>query len=192
MWRRRRIPLVKRINIVRLKRRIPPVNPRLIEANRLFESGEFTLAAAIFQELAEESVRRDGPHAPHLFALAAKAWLQGMQIENAMKAFQKSFDILIVRKNWKKLRILSERAFAQLKGSGNAEQEKELRSWLETRIPANIKRLPAWNTMQPAKPIHPDLPSNCPRCGAPIEVDDLEWTGGNANCNYCGSLLVRG
>lgn len=192
MWRRRRIPLVKRINIVRLKRRNSPVNPRLIEANRLFETGKFTSAAAIFQELAEESVLRDGPHAPHLFALAAKAWLQGMQIENAMKAFQKSFDILIVRKNWKKLRILSERAFAQLKGSGNAEQEKELRSWLETRIPANIKRLPAWNTMQPAKPIHPDLPSNCPRCGAPIEVDDLEWTGGNANCNYCGSLLVRG
>lgn len=192
MWRRRRIPLVKRINLGRLTRRIPPVNPRLIEANRLFEIGKFTSAAAIFQELAEESGLRDGPHAPHLFAMAAKAWLQGMQIENAMKAFQKSFDILIVRKNWRKLRVLSEKAFAQLQGTGYGEQVKELRSWLETRIPANIKRHPALNIMRPVNPIHPDLPSNCHRCGAPIEVDDLEWTGGNANCNYCGSLLVKG
>ncbi len=192
MWRRRRIPLVKGFNIGRLNRRNPPINPHLVEANRLFETGEFSSAAAIFQELAEESLRRDGPHAPHLFALAAKAWLQGMQIENAMKAFQKSFDILIVRKNWRKLRLLSEKAFAQIHGSGNGEQEKELRSWLEKRIAANIKRLPAWNTLQPANSIHPDLPSNCPRCGAPIDVDELEWTGGNANCNYCGSLLVRG
>lgn len=192
MWRRRRIPIVKRIRIGRFNQRIPPVNPRLIEANRLFDSGEFSSAAAIFQELAEGSLRRDGPHAPHLFALAAKAWLQGMQMENAMGAFQKSLDILIVRKNWRRLRILSERALAQLKDSGNVEQERDLRSWLETRIPADIKNLPAWNSVQPANSIHRDLPSNCPRCGAPIEVDDLEWTNGKANCNYCGSLLSGG
>ncbi len=192
MWRRRRIPFFRRINIAGLNRRIPPVNPSLIEANHLFEAGEFTSSAKIYQEVAEDALRRDGPHTPNLFALAAKAWLQGNQKENAMNAFRNSFDILIVRKNWRRLRILSERAFAQLQGSGNAEQEKELRSWLEMKIPKNIMSLPAWKPVQPASSVHPDLPSNCPRCGAPVEVDDLEWIGEKANCNYCGSLLTKG
>lgn len=191
MLRRRRIPLVNRINIARLNRSIPPINPRLIEANRLLNIGEFTSSAVIFQEVAEDALRRDGPQAPYLFALTAKAWLMGNQIDKAIIAFQKSFDILIVRKNWKRLKLISEQAFAQLHDTGYTKQEKELRSWLEANIPMNIKNLPAWNTVKQKSSFHTDFPSNCPQCGAPINEADLEWTGESANCNYCGSLLTR-
>lgn len=34
------------------------------------------------------------------------------------------------------------------------------------------------------------LPSNCPRCGAPVRTGEVKWTGTqSAACAYCGSNL---
>lgn len=34
------------------------------------------------------------------------------------------------------------------------------------------------------------LPSECPKCGAPIRGDDIRWTGPqSADCPYCGANL---
>ena len=34
------------------------------------------------------------------------------------------------------------------------------------------------------------LPSNCPKCGAPIRGQDVKWTGmQSADCPYCGTNL---
>lgn len=34
------------------------------------------------------------------------------------------------------------------------------------------------------------LPSNCPKCGAPIRGHEVKWTGAqSANCPYCGANL---
>ena len=38
---------------------------------------------------------------------------------------------------------------------------------------------------------HPDvLPGSCPRCGAPVRVNEVKWNGTHsAACSYCGSTL---
>jgi hypothetical protein len=49
--------------------------------------------------------------------------------------------------------------------------------------------------LKPASPIqadqHPELlPSNCPKCGAPVDSRDVKWTGPrSADCSYCGAKL---
>jgi hypothetical protein len=34
------------------------------------------------------------------------------------------------------------------------------------------------------------LPTNCPKCGAPVHMDELTWVDENTiECEYCGSLM---
>jgi hypothetical protein len=42
----------------------------------------------------------------------------------------------------------------------------------------------------PAEPVHRAdlLPSKCPSCGAPVNANDVRWTGSrSASCSYCGA-----
>ena len=37
------------------------------------------------------------------------------------------------------------------------------------------------------------LPTNCPRCGAPIRSNEIKWTSAlSATCAYCGSNVLSG
>lgn len=39
-------------------------------------------------------------------------------------------------------------------------------------------------------PMFPEIPSTCPNCGAPVSMNDVNWTGPmNAACARCGSAV---
>jgi len=47
-------------------------------------------------------------------------------------------------------------------------------------------------TLKPVEPQHrlELLPSECPKCGAPVHGNDVNWTGPqSADCPYCGANL---
>ena len=69
----------------------------------------------------------------------------------------------------------------------------------ETRPQSTPPAAPVW-TMPASIPVPPTpisnpqrldiLPSNCPRCGAPVRSNEVKWTGSHsAACSYCGSTL---
>jgi hypothetical protein len=36
------------------------------------------------------------------------------------------------------------------------------------------------------------LPTNCPKCGAPLRADEIEWVDAiTASCSFCGSVVAK-
>jgi hypothetical protein len=52
-------------------------------------------------------------------------------------------------------------------------------------IPTPLVITPAANT-----PRYDLLPSNCPRCGAPVRSNEVKWAGTHPTCAYCGSTFL--
>jgi hypothetical protein len=189
MWRRRTIPPFRRPLFNRVGMGMIPVNPRLMEANQLFENGNYKTAAEIYEDLAEKTLKRQIPQSPHLFLLAGTARMKADEIQSALVLFKRGLGLLIERKKWAHLKKASENTIEKLNNNGFKEQAADLETWLDEQIPAEVKALPIWiggsrNTSNKRK-----LPSHCPACGGPINLKELDWVGPNANCNFCGSLL---
>ncbi len=190
MWRRRPIPPFRRPGFGRAGIRMIPVNPKLLEANRLFENGDYAASAVIYEDLAEKALSRQIPQSPHLFLLAGSARMKAGEIQEAIAMFKRGLGLLIDRKKWGHLKKASENVIERLKNNGYAEQAGELRTWLDGQIPADIKTLPIWIEGASVFTNKKKLPSRCPTCGGPINPKELEWFGSNANCNYCGTLIT--
>lgn len=187
MWPRRRI--LGKMNASQMRPGMPPVDPRLLEANRLFNLGEYESAAKEYQQIGEDYLRKQIPPAPHMFIMAGNAWMKDSEINEAVLNFHKGFDLLVERKKWGRVKIISEKIFGRLNANGYSIQKSELKTWLDERIPNEVKSLPIWRNNKRIAGQGKNLPSNCPKCGAPIDTEDLEWNDSNANCNYCGCLL---
>jgi hypothetical protein len=189
MWRRRPISPFRRLGLVRAGLGRANANPKLLEANRLFENGDYSDAAEIFEELAEKAVTRQIPQTPHLFLLAGTARMKADEIQRATFLFKRGLGLLLERKKWGRLRKASDNTIEKLRINGFKEQADELRTWLDGQIPDDIKAMPIWDESTGAFAHKKELPAHCPTCGGPVNPKELEWFGLNANCNYCGTLL---
>lgn len=186
MWRRGMIPPFRRSRLGRAG----IANPKLLEANRLFENGDYADAAEIYEDLAEKAVARQIPQSPHLFLMAGTARMKVDEIQSAVVLYKKGLELLLERKKWDHLRKASENTINRLKNNGFKEQAAELQTWLEALIPTDVKAMPIWTESTDAFTVNTrKLPAHCPTCGGPVNPKELEWFGANANCNYCGTLL---
>jgi hypothetical protein len=192
MWRRRLIPPFRRPLFNREGMGTTPVNPKLMEANRFFENGDYSAAAEIYEDLAEKALAIQIPQSPHLFLLAGTARMKADEIQKALASFKRALGLLIERKKWFHLKRTSENAIEKLRNNGFKEEAVDLKTWLDEQIPAEVKSLPIWIAAGHDAANKSKLPTHCPTCGAPINLKELEWIGQNANCNYCGSLLSDG
>jgi hypothetical protein len=190
MWRRRPIFPFRRPLFNREGMGKTTVNPKLMEANRLFENGDYNAAAEIYEDLAEKALARKIPQSPHLFLLAGTSRLKADEIKIALASFKRGLGLLIERKKWFHLKIASENTIEKLRNNGFKEQSVDLKIWLDEQIPAEIKSLPIWIAAGHDIANMSILPTHCPTCGAPINLKELDWVGQNAN--YCGSLLSDG
>jgi hypothetical protein len=190
MWRRRPIPPFRHPVFGKAGMGMTPANPKLMEANRLLENGDYAASAVIFEDLAEKALSKQIPQSPHLFLLAGFARMKAGEIESAIVLFKKGLGLLVERKKWGHLRKASENTIERLKINGFKEQAGELQTWLDEQIPTDIKALPIWIEGAGAFTNKKKLPSRCPTCGGPINPKELEWFGSNANCNYCGTLIT--
>jgi DNA-directed RNA polymerase subunit RPC12/RpoP len=192
MRRRRPIPPFRRQLLNRSGTGTTLVNPKLIEANRLFENGDYNAAAEIYEDLAEKALARQIPQSPHLFLLAGTARMKADENQNALASFMRGLGLLIERKKWFHLKRASENTIEKLRNNGFKDQAVDLKTWLDEQIPAEVKSLPIWIAAGHDIENKNKLPIHCPTCGAPINLKELDWVGQNTNCNYCGSLLSDG
>jgi hypothetical protein len=190
MWRRRLILPFRRLLMRRARVGMPLVDPKLIEANRLFENSNYVEAAAIYADLAENALNKNIPQSLHLFLLAGIARMKAGEIQNAIELFKRGLEIIIERKKWGHLHRASENIIERMKNNGFTKQAVELQSWLDAQIPNDVRALPNWNEKTGDYSHRKDLPTHCPACGGPVNPKELEWIGSNTNCNYCGTLLT--
>jgi len=190
MWRRRPIPPFRRPILGRVGMGIRPVNPRLVEANRLFENGNYIEAAVIYEDLAEKAITRQIPQTPHLFLMAGISRMKANDLPTAMNLFKRGLGLLVERKKWGHLRKASENTIERLKNNGFSEYATDLRTWIDEQIPENVKTMPIWTERIGSFQNKKELPAHCPTCGGPVNPKELDWFDSNANCNYCGTLLT--
>jgi len=190
MWRRRppRRPL-RRPPLGRPMRNIPP---KLLKANRLFQNGDYQEAAKLYEELAEKEIKNQIPQAPRLLLQAGAAWIKADEKERGMKSIESGLELLAERKKWAELKRAATVAMDRIKEHGLDDKAREIEIWLEKNVPAEVRKAPVWvNATKPARGMKKaQLPTNCPRCGGPVNPKEVEWfDSSTASCIYCGSML---
>ena len=168
-----------------------PIPPKLRQAHRSFEEGEYKKAAELYLDLAEKADERGIPQAPNLFLRGAAAWLKAGVPEKAGEMIKKGLGILAAREKWLQLKKAGDITVDRLKSEGQEDLAAQIQSWLEERVPDKIKGSDAWRMAAPAaRSGHLQLPSTCSQCGGPVHPKEIDWyDASNPICSYCGAVL---
>lgn len=191
--RRRRLPRkpIRRGPLDGLPPRRRPIPPKLKEAHRSFELGEYEEAAALYADLAEKAESRGIPQAPNLYLRCGAAWLKVGDLEKTEEMIKKGLGILVDRQKWFQLKKSGHMTVERLKTEGQPELAEKIETWLEEQIPDKIKESEAWhNKTYKSKAPNAKLPSNCGNCGGPVNPREVEWfDANNPVCSFCGTVL---
>lgn len=169
--------------------RPPGVNPRveralnrLRHANRCMETGRFEDAANIFLDLAKKAENRGIQRAPQLYLQAGRAWVLANDKKRGLNELKYGLNLMLSYKQYRRFSPALQRVCTDLR---RLDQE-ELAQKIEQEFADSIKE-----HEQPAVPQqHAVLPSTCPKCGAVVRPDELEWLDtSRAYCDYCGTVL---
>lgn len=159
---------------------VPPILQR---ANNLIDKGEYERAAEAFEQLADAAEKRSGPRAPMFYLQAGRAWLLDGNSGAAMDHFKRALALFAERGQSHKVYQAGDRILDELGQRGLVKEVETLKSYMHELLPGPIKFA---ETPPPA--VHPRLPTHCPRCGAALRPDEVEWLAdGTAECAYCGS-----
>ncbi|MDK2980088.1 MAG: hypothetical protein PWQ55_435 [Chloroflexota bacterium] len=185
--RRRRFPgRPRRRPIFGLSRR-RLVPPKLREANRLYQSGDFKGAAGLYAEMAQRAEMNGLPQAANLYLRAGIAALKLEDLAQTEKLLEQALAYCVEHKRWPQLRRILNVIAAELDAAGQTE--------LKDRLFARIKeQLPGAADVQPAGDERDKnavaLPAHCPNCGGPVNPKEVEWfDAANPVCAFCGSVL---
>jgi hypothetical protein len=159
----------------------------LANANRLFAEGQFQPAAVEFEMLAQAAVTGKLPFAPRLFFQAARAnWRIG-QIPKGMQLLRTGLGILLTAGAVGRVQQIAASAAEELDQLDHPAEAAEVRKFLSS-IPETAAAFPA--PASPTEPVHPTLPVDCPKCGAQVRTDEIEWIDPQtAECAYCGTPI---
>lgn len=169
-----------------------PIPPKLIEAHRAFELGEYHKAAELYLELAVKAQERGIPQAPNLYLRGATSLLKEGNAQEALEYLKQGLAILADRKKWIQLKRLAEIAVISLKSEGQAELAAQVQNWVDEQVPEEIKNSEVWRRMPAARAGTLKLPATCGQCGGPVHPNEVEWYDrGNPVCSYCGAVLDK-
>ncbi len=190
MWYRRPLRFFQR-QFIRRQMQPTPIDPRLIEAHHLFEIGNYEQAAKLFEELAYYAEEHQKIQSPFLYLQAGSVWIKTSKIEQGIENIKKGLSILIERQKWGQLKRISNAILTRLKNNGLGVQANELNTWLSQQIPGEIKQLPLWKNDKFGLIMKTRLPSHCPSCGGPVNLNEIDLSNANlTNCAYCGNILT--
>ncbi len=162
----------------------PPVSPALRRAHQLFAAGQYSEAAAAFEELARRAEQRDGPRAPLFYIQAGRARILVGEIPLGMGHVKNGLSQLAGQGRFGQFYKAGQRISQELKSRGYLKESKEIAALLGANMPA-IAELP---TERQPDITRLTLPTNCPSCGGPLRPDELEWYDDrSAECSYCGN-----
>jgi hypothetical protein len=153
----------------------------LAQANQLLNNQQPGEAAPLFARLAGELQASQHPRrAANLHARAAHAFAGAHAGPAALTQARAALDLFLQFKMAYRAAMFYTNITRKLTNDGMLPAANHLQQDYGSRIQA----VPAANAPRGL------LPTNCPKCGAPVHGDDANWVDANtAECDYCGSLL---
>lgn len=159
---------------------------RLRRAHNLMEQGKFKQAGAIFDDLATGAENRGLPRASQLKLQAGRCWLLAGKTEQGLNRLKDGLGLMVAYGQTDRLDTVSQRILGDLKGNGFEEEAKQL----EVSIRDLLSKAQQSGVSTRTQKSLPILPSICPKCGASIHPEEVEWINNwQAICDYCGSIL---
>ena len=168
---------------------ITPLNPAqlqlLNQANQLLTGGQPAQAAPLFAQLASAMEAGDHPRrAANLHAQAAHAYADGNDEQDALAHARSALTLFIQYKMVNRTPVFYAHITRKLANRDMKASADALVKEFGPRVGA-IPVPPA-----SAGPSHGSLPTNCPKCGAPLHSNDANWVDANtAECDYCGASI---
>ncbi len=175
--------------------RANPINQEqlsmLVQANQLLSQGKPLDAAPLFAQLAQAMQAGNHPRrAANLFTRAAHSYADGNDASTALTYSRQALALFLQYKMFARAKTFYTNITRKLSNHAMKQAVESLQSDFGTQIAA----LPvAVGPQTAAKTRHALLPTNCPKCGAPIHSEDSTWVDENTiECGYCGSLIRSG
>lgn len=169
----------------------PMPHPRLQRANELMAIEDYIGAARAFEELANAAILRKGPAAPHLFLQAGRANIKAGNIQKGLTQFERGLKLFADSGEWLKFQRNRNRMVAELHSAGLEDEAHALGHFLGDQLPSELKSTEDELQFK-ARPVaraRATLPTNCPGCGAPMRIDEVDWIDEyTAECLFCGSI----
>jgi hypothetical protein len=156
-------------------------------ANQLLASGQPDKAASIFQQLARELQASQHPRkAANLHAMAAYAFASAKEEAQTLQQAQMALRFF--------LRLQMMPRAAQFYGNILEKMNKDNMyvsvGELEKEFGNALANVPIQSRGGPQQGSR-HLPTSCPKCGAPLRSDEIEWIDQiTACCSYCGSVVT--
>jgi hypothetical protein len=151
------------------------------QANQLVASGQPILAAPIFAQLAGNMETGNHPRrAANLHAQAAHAYADGQDEQDALVQARRALSLFIQYQMVQRTPVFYANITRKFTNKGMQNSAEALTK----EFGKAVGGLPA-----PAPAVRPrgSLPTNCPKCGAPLRADEATWIDANtAECAYCG------
>jgi predicted DCC family thiol-disulfide oxidoreductase YuxK len=147
--------------------------PLLMEANRLFAAGQYSEAARLFAQLAEQAETNGNlRRAANLHLEGARSWLLANDGQAAVAQARAALQLFQQIGRVGRAAAVYQRVVAELRARGmNAEAdalERDFRAQFSDAVPM------AGPASGPA-PSRGRLPAKCPQCGGPVRSDEVEW-----------------
>ena len=162
----------------------PPHRQTQIQANQLLTQGKPGQAAPLFAKLAEVESANHPRRAANLHAQAAHAFADNQQGPAALIQARAALRLFLKYQMNQRTPMFYANITRKLNNKGMKNAADTLISEFGSRITA----LPAPVSSIVQK--HGIIPTNCPKCGAPVHGDQAKWVDSNtAECQYCGSLV---
>src|SRR5258708_11103989 len=157
----------------------------LAQANQLIGSGKPGDAAPLFAQLAQDLSSNHPRRAANLHALAAHAYADSAHGQLALGEARAALTIFLQANMMGRAPVFYNNILRKFTQHGM----KNAADALQSEFGGKVGSLPAQGTPGP-KVQRGLLPTNCPKCGAPVRGDSATWINDQtAECEYCGSAV---
>ncbi|HEY9152870.1 MAG TPA: hypothetical protein VIN60_08300 [Anaerolineales bacterium] len=156
----------------------------LAKANQLAANNNSADAAPLFAELARELDVPRPRRAANLHARAAHAYADSANEQLALAQARSALTMFIQYRMINRTPVF----FANITRKFNNKGMKNSASALQNEFGNRVGPIP--HQPAPGSAKRGVLPTNCPKCGAPIHGDEATWIDNQtAECDYCGASI---
>lgn len=156
----------------------------LAKANQMVANGNSAGAAPLYTELARELDGNRPRPAANLHARAAHAYADSGNEQLALAEARAALTMFIQYRMINRTPVF----FANITRKFNNKGMKNSASALQNEFGNRVGPMPPQPAQGSVK--RGVLPTNCPKCGAPIHGDEATWIDNlTAECDYCGAAI---
>jgi hypothetical protein len=156
----------------------------LAKANQLISNNNPSDAAPLFAELARELDTPRPRRAANLHARAAHAYADSGNEQLALAQARAALTMFIQYRMINRTPVF----FANITRKLTNKGMKNSASALQNEFANKVGPMPAQPAQGSTK--RGALPTNCPKCGAPVHGGEATWVDNQtAECDYCGTLI---